>query len=125
MRVRERKKGRAVMKNKYKRELPYVIAIDFDGCLFRDAWPDMATAKPNQRIIRKAIKAQNKGAKLILWTCRGGRKLAEAIIVCAIEGLRFDAVNENLPEWNTAFDHDSRKIGADEYWDDHCVRMGW
>jgi len=112
------------MKNKYKGYLPYVIAIDFDGCLFRNAWPDITQAKPIRRVIRWALRAQRRGAKLILWTCRGGERLKEARRLCLDYGLRFDAINENLPEWNDAFNHDSRKIGADEYWDDKARRMG-
>lgn len=112
------------MKNKYKRELPYVIAIDFDGCLFRDAWPDINNAKPIWHVIRWALREQRKGAKLILWTCRGDYRLRDAVVVCACYGLIFDAINENLPEWNEAFQHDSRKIGADKYIDDKARRMG-
>ena len=36
-------------------------------------------------------------------------------------GLRFDAVNENLPENIEFFGNDCRKVWANEYWDDRAV----
>ena len=61
------------------------------------------------------------GAKLILWTNRQGERLDEALKWCAVRGLAFDAVNENLPEVVRAFGGDTRKIYADEYLDDKAL----
>lgn len=61
------------------------------------------------------------GAGLILWTCREGELLSNAIKACAEWGLRFDAVNDSLPEWKEYFGSNCRKIGADEYWDDKAI----
>lgn len=97
-------------------QIPYAIAIDFDGILCQNAYPDIGN--PNWVVIKEALIEQRKGAKLILWTCREGRSLEKAVAACAGWGLTFDAVNENLPEWRKAYGTDPRKVGANEYWDD-------
>lgn len=99
---------------------PYIIAIDFDGTLCNDCWPEIGP--PHEAIIARAKRRQAQGTKLILWTCRVGQRLDEAVEWCAARGLHFDAVNANLPEIITAYSGDSRKITADEYWDDRGVR---
>lgn len=99
-----------------------VIAIDFDGCLCEDAWPGIGEI--NRDVFRAAIEEKRKGAALILWTCREGKMLHEAVDFCAEKGLTFDAVNENLPERVGMYRNDCRKISTDEYWDDKAVRMG-
>ena len=96
-----------------------VIAIDFDGCICTNSYPGIG--KPNWRVIAEALIAQKSGAALILWTCREGDELQEAVDASRRWGLRFDAVNESLPEWVAAFGTVSRKVGASEYWDDKAV----
>ena len=98
-----------------------IIAVDFDGCLCENKWPEIG--KPNEAIIRQLLAEREWGAKLILWTCREGKMLAEAVEWCRRFGLEFDAVNANLPEMNAMYGNDSRKIGADEYWDDKAVTV--
>lgn len=95
------------------------IAIDFDGTLFETKWPDIVG--PNWPVITRALEEQGNGAALILWTCRTGDHLDAAIEACEKVGLRFDAINESLPEWKERFGGDARKIGASEYWDDKAV----
>ena len=96
------------------------IAIDFDGCLCKDAWPEIGA--PNWDVIRAARFARQEGAALILWTCRNGDLLDGAVEWCGKHGLIFDAVNENLSERVERYGGESRKVSADEYWDDHAVR---
>lgn len=74
-------------------QIPYAIAIDFDGILCQNAYPDIGD--PNWDTIHQALKEQSNGAKLILWTCREGRSLEMAVAACAGWGLTFDAVNDN------------------------------
>lgn len=100
-----------------------VIAIDFDGVLCRDAWPQIG--EPDLEIIEEAIFEQKQGAALILWTCRCGELLDEAVAWCRERGLEFDAVNENLPERVAVYGSESRKISADEYWDDRAHGPFW
>lgn len=98
-----------------------VIAIDFDGCLCDNKYPEIGA--PHIYVIRKAIHEQNHGAKLILWTCRDGPLLEAAVSACKSWGLTFDAVNDNVESWKQRYGNDTRKVGATEYWDDRAVRM--
>lgn len=97
------------------------IAIDFDGCLCTDAHP--AIGEPNWPVIYRAKAEQRSGAGLILWTCREGDLLQEAVTACEGWGLTFDAVNESLPDWIEAYGNRPRKVGATEYWDDKAARI--
>lgn len=93
-----------------------VIAVDFDGVLCEDRWPEIGPEKKD--IVELAKFQRQTGAALILWTCRCGERLDEAVAWCRERGLEFDAVNENLPERGALYGSESRKISADEYWDD-------
>lgn len=95
-----------------------IIAIDFDGVLFTEAYP--AVGMPIAPNINRAKNEKANGAVLILWTCREGEKLA----ACKAAGLEFDYVNENADELKAEFGTDPRKIAATEYWDDKNVYMG-
>ena len=75
-------------------------------------------------VINAARREKENGTALILWTCRAGERLGEAVAWCAGFGLTFDAVNANLPERLAHFKTESRKVSADEYWDDAAVVMG-
>lgn len=97
------------------------IAIDFDGCLCTDVFP--AIGEPNWPVIYRAKAEQQAGAGLILWTCREGQILQDAVAACESWGLTFDAVNESLPDWIEAFGNRPRKVGASEYWDDKAARI--
>ncbi len=96
-----------------------MIAVDFDGTLCRDCYPQIGEA--NSRLIHRLKELQRNGDRIILWTCRQGRLLEEALYFCRVHGLIFDAVNENLPENIQKYGSDSRKIYADIYIDDRSV----
>ena len=96
-----------------------IIAVDFDGTLFRDGWPGIG--EPIWPNIQRAKKAKEDGAFLILWTCRTGEKLDDAIEACYKVGLKFDAINDNHPDIVALYGRGGKKITADEYWDDHAV----
>lgn len=98
-----------------------VIAIDFDGCLCKNKYPQIG--EPNWSVIHRAVDEQKNGAKLVLWTCREGKLLDDAVTVCKHWGITFDAINENIGEWNEWYNTNPRKIGATEYWDDRAVKM--
>lgn len=103
-------------------ELPNkIIAVDFDGTLCRNEWPKIG--EPNVELIRYLKEQKNQGAKLILWTCRTKKQLEEAIEFCKFINLKFDAVNENLPEIIKMFGEDTRKIFAHEYIDDRTSNL--
>lgn len=100
-----------------------IIAVDFDGTLCEDKWPEIG--EPKQEVIDYVKSEQENGAKIILWTNRAGWNLTYAVAWCYGHGLIFDAVNENLPEVLDLFGGgDSRKITADEYIDDRmCTKF--
>ena len=96
-----------------------IIAVDFDGTLCRECYPRIGEA--NEGLIRRLKERRAQGDRLILWTCRSGKRLEEALDFCLLRGLVFDAVNENLPQTVERFGGDSRKIFADIYIDDRSV----
>lgn len=98
-----------------------IIAVDFDGCLCEAKWPDIG--KPHKEVILYLRYRQMNGDRLILWTCREGEQLDEAVLWCRNHGLSFDAVNDNLPDNIRRFGNNSRKIYADEYWGDKSVMV--
>lgn len=100
-------------------DLCKIIAVDFDGTLCSSEWPEIGEA--NEEIILYLKEQRIDGAKIILWTCRVGERLSEAVRWCHVQGLTFDAVNENIPEIIAAFGTDTRKIFANEYIDDRNV----
>ena len=101
--------------------LPKTIAVDFDGTLCENKYPKIG--EPKTDVISRLISEQANGAKIILWTCREGKLLAEAVKWCNMRGIYFDAVNENIKERIDFFKGDLRKIGADEYLDDKAVKV--
>lgn len=112
------------MENKVSKEdmakaLPYIIAIDFDGTLVEDRFPEIGAKR--EWVWIRALRARKEGKKLILWTSRDNGNLKKAVEFCEEQGLIFDAVNENLEEVRTLFNNDTRKVYADEYWDDKAI----
>lgn len=111
-----------------------IIATDFDDTLFQYVPAPEGTLDysgrpgsiglPNLPLIQFLIIRREDGDKLILWTCREGKALHEAVEACRSQGLEFDAVNANLPhmcpegQWP-----DSRKVKADLYLDDKGCKI--
>lgn len=96
-----------------------IIAVDFDGCLCENKYPFIGN--PHCEVIDMLIDLQMNGAKLILWTCRCGKYLDDAVEWCNEKGLHFDAINDNLEEMKEIYGNNSRKVFATEYWDDRSV----
>lgn len=100
-----------------------IIAVDFDGTLCKNEWPGIG--EPNQKLIDYLIREKKLGTKLILWTCRSGTHLADAVNWCTQRGLEFDAINDNLPERVEMFGDNCRKIFANLYIDDRAMTPFW
>ena len=98
-----------------------IIACDFDGTLCENQFPQIGP--PKTEIINKLKQEQGLGAKIILWTCRENQMLQEAVAWCGENGLVFDAINDNLPQTKEWMVYNSRKIYADEYWDDKAIQI--
>lgn len=96
-----------------------IIAVDFDGTLCEGKYPEIG--EPKYGVIERLIEEQKAGAKVILWTCRTEKQLADAVYWCALHGLKFDAINEALKTTLDWFGNDTRKVYAHEYWDDRAV----
>lgn len=89
----------------------------FDGTITRHSrYPEIG--EPNTELIEWLKHEKENGVRIILWTCRTGQLLDEAVRFCHSFGLEFDAVNENLPEIIEKFGGDTRKIFANKYIDD-------
>lgn len=107
----------------HKSEENIIYAVDFDGTLCKNAWPDIG--EPNEALISDLILARESGDKVILWTMREGDLLYKATDWCIKHGLHFDAINNNLPEQQEFYGNNPRKIYADVYIDDHNAWMEW
>ncbi len=104
------------------------IAVDFDGTLCENSFPEIGEPKP---LVIEYIKRQAAaGAHIILYTCReNGTKrnlLDEALQFCAEQGIELYAVNENpdnsfSEEYGTSFG--GRKVFADIYIDDKAANV--
>ena len=95
-----------------------IIAVDFDGTLCYSEWP--ALGSPNTELIEYLKRWKRSGNKLILWTCRAGEALENAVSWCEEQNLEFDAINDNLPEIVEKYGNNSRKITCDYYIDDRA-----
>lgn len=102
-----------------------VIAVDFDGTLCTDKYPE--TGEPNLQLIEALKTAQHlRGDYIILWTCRRGKMLQEAVDFCSGYGLKFDGINDRpraSPD-GYAFLYSSnnyQKVFADIYIDDRAL----
>lgn len=98
---------------------PSVLAVDFDGTLVENAFPNIG--KFNEDILSLVKEYQKQGWKIILYTCRTDMMLEEAVWACKQRGLIFDAVNDNLPEVVSYFGGNTRKIFANLYLDDRSA----
>ena len=88
-----------------------IIAVDFDGTL-------KIGKEPNLPLMQRLCAEQKKGNIVILWTCREGKSLVEALTFLQVNGFRPNYVNQNAPEAIRMLKRDPRKIYADIYIDD-------
>lgn len=88
-----------------------IIAVDYDGTL-------EIGGKPNLPLISKLKAAQAGGHIVILWTCRTGRRLNDAVMALNALGFAPNLVNENHVSTIQKMKCNPRKILADIYIDD-------
>lgn len=88
-----------------------IIAVDFDGTLYNNG-------AINSALIGKLRAAQRGGTTVILWTCREGKTLQEAVSILHRCGFKPNYINTNAPQAIAQMGHDSRKVYADIYIDD-------
>lgn len=93
-----------------------IIAVDFDGTIVTHAYPEIG--KPIPFAIDTLKKLQTEGQhQLILWSCREGKLLQDALDYCQARGLEFYAANTNYPE-EEQDGLGARKLTADLFIDD-------
>ena len=96
-----------------------IVAIDYDGTMTRSmSYPDVGELRDCLVELVKELK-QN-GVVTILWTCRAGKDLDDAVTYLKSKGVEFDYINEGYPPNVEAYKEIglSPKIGADIYYDD-------
>ncbi len=116
--------GKALLENEL------IIAVDFDGTISTE--PDMGhelVLQPECKRVLTRLK-EDSDAKLILWTCRTGAVLNEALQFLIDNDMShlFDTVNSQLPEIEEKYHpHVARKVGADFYIDDKnlMTKIDW
>ena len=78
-------------------EVKFRIAVDFDGTLCKNRWPEIGEA--NTELIEWLIK-KSKEDHIILWTLREDHDertlLSDAVDWCKYQGLEFASVNEQI-----------------------------
>jgi len=100
----------------YYLSLIMIIAIDFDGTIVRSQYPLIQGEQPYAgEVIRKL---HERGHYIIIWTCRTGDNLLEAINWLAGHDIPFDRINDNHPENIAEHGGNNRKVYADIYIDD-------
>ena len=93
-----------------------IVAVDFDGTL---QLPDKS---PNTLLIQTLARSQRRGDIIILWSCREGKSLAEAVEFLRKNGFVPNYVNQNAPQAIRMLGGNPRKIYADIYIDDKNAR---
>lgn len=73
-----------------------IIAVDFDGTLCESAYPSIGDVMPGAK--KSLEELREKGHYIIIWTCRTGELLVNAINWLLEEGIPFDRVNDHDPE---------------------------
>ena len=73
-----------------------IIAVDFDGTISRGKFPAIDGEQPYAG--ESLRKLHDEGHKIIIWTCRTGDQLLNAINWLLERKIPFDRVNDHDPE---------------------------
>ena len=97
-----------------------VIAVDFDGTIVENHYPKIGPERPfATETLRMLIQDHH---RVVLWTCREGELLEEALQWCRERGVEFYAANRDYPEETTDNNpHFTRKLKADLFIDDRSL----
>jgi dUTP pyrophosphatase len=92
-----------------------LIAIDFDGTIVEDHYPNIGPLRKNAAKVINRL--QEEGHQIIIWTCRTNTEDIHRFL--RVNRIDFDRINENCPyRINYYKGTDPRKLGADMYIDD-------
>lgn len=102
-----------------------IIAIDFDGTLCQDAYPGIGDLMPGAYDAMQELHAA--GHYLIIWTCRCGQQLCDAVNWLIELGIPFDRINDHCPANVEQYGAGGKKVFADVYIDDRNLGgfPGW
>lgn len=98
-----------------------VVAIDFDCTIAYSNFPTIIKPLPYAMDVLRVL-MNDPYTTLVLWTCREGEYLQQALDFCELYGITFDYVNENDKERTKYYGNNPRKIGADLYIDDKSAQ---
>lgn len=96
-----------------------IIAVDFDGTLCSGPYPTIGDPIPDA--VKTMQMLHNDGHTLIIWTCRCGELLIDAINWMLQHKIPFDRVNDHDPENVARYKNNARKVYAHVYIDDKNV----
>ena len=97
-----------------------VIAVDFDGTIVENRYPEIGLERPFAIQTLKMLIADKH--RLVLWTCREGKLLEDALAWCLERGVEFYAANRDYPEETTENNPGfTRKLKADIFIDDRNI----
>ena len=94
-----------------------VVAVDFDDSIAYTHYPTIIKPLPHAMDVLRVL-MNDPYTILILWTCREGEYLQQALDFCELYGIKFDYVNENCKRNLDLYTVDCRKVSADIYIDD-------
>ncbi len=94
-----------------------IIAIDFDGTIVEDRFPEIGNLKQGAAEAINQLYAD--GYTIIIWTCRTRLNKAKAVEFLAKNGIKWHYFNESSIANLRAYDFkDTRKVFANMYIDD-------
>lgn len=96
-----------------------IIAIDFDGTIVEDNYPNIGKLKDYADTVIRNLK--DDGHFIIIWTCRTNKPLLEAVDFLHKHDIPFDAVNSHEPKNILSFGMGAVKVYADVYIDNNQV----
>jgi len=97
-----------------------IYAVDFDGTIVEDKFPQIGGLIPYA--LESLRKLQSQGHIIILWTCRTGKDLEDALELLKENNFIPDVVNDHSTQMKTLYPESRpQKIYADIYIDDHDV----
>lgn len=97
-----------------------IIAVDFDGTLHDGVYPKIGNPLPSAIDTMQQLKYRE-NHYLIIWTCREGTLLTEAINWLLENNIPFDRVNDHEPQNKAKYGGTTRKVYAHLYIDDKQV----
>lgn len=98
-----------------------VVAVDFDGTIVNDKFPEIGNIKTKTVELMKKLK--EKGHLVIVWTCRSGHNLDDAVDFLNKNNILYDYINENPQDPYAIAGWQGRKVFCDIYLDDRAVNI--